>query len=294
MGELVQETSLSQPNISNHLSRLFRQGLVQRRREGRKIYYSLTDRRVQALLAHPDCDVDLPDLAAVYEAYISALHDWKVAEAETIIAFAAESGAPWQRIFLEILLPGLRQMGQWWESGEITVGQEHTASCLTERLVSRLSPNGHHAEKIGPDAAGVLVGCAPGDYHCIGARMTADFLEEAGFRVVYLGGNVPLSDYLRAAERHAPSAAVVSLCIKDLEPGALDTIRALADSDAFNGLKVIAGGRVPVETPIPFRAAGVDAIARDPQHAVACVRKLTGEGNGFHEAGTEPGFRHGV
>jgi methanogenic corrinoid protein MtbC1 len=253
---------------------LFEQGLVQRRREGRKIYYSLTDRRVQALLSQPEDSAVALDLSAVFQDYVKALREWNVAEAEHIVASVAEAGASWQRVFLEILLPGLRQVGRWWEQGEISVGHEHTASCLTERLISRLSPNGHHAMEIRPDASGILVGCAPGDYHCIGARITADFLEEAGYRVIYLGGNVPQSEFLCAARRHSPSAAIVSLCIKDLEPGALETIRALTDHETFEALKVIAGGRVPLETPIPFRAAGVDAIAKDPQHAVACVREL--------------------
>jgi methanogenic corrinoid protein MtbC1 len=246
---------------------------------------------VEALLISPDAESGSLDLAAIYAAYVAALHDWKAAEAEEIIASASEAGVSWQRIFLDLLLPGLRQMGEWWESGEITVGQEHTASGLTERLVARLSPNGHHAAEIGPDAPGVLVGCAPGDYHSIGARMTANFLKAAGFRVVYLGGNVPLEEYVRAVERHAPAAVVLSLSIKDLEPGALETIQALTNRGDAHNPKVVVGGRVPVETPIPFRAAGVTAIAQDPQRAVMCVREALGMENGPVEGDAMTGPR---
>lgn len=41
VGELVREFNLSQPTISNHLLVLKRTGLVQDRREGKQVFYSL-------------------------------------------------------------------------------------------------------------------------------------------------------------------------------------------------------------------------------------------------------------
>ena|SRR5215203_4678768 len=50
VGELVAATGQSQPKISNHLACLRWCGFVATRREQRRVYYSLADTRVTALL----------------------------------------------------------------------------------------------------------------------------------------------------------------------------------------------------------------------------------------------------
>lgn len=49
VGELVTLTGASQPNVSKHLGALSAGGLVQRRKAGTTIYYSLADKSVLAL-----------------------------------------------------------------------------------------------------------------------------------------------------------------------------------------------------------------------------------------------------
>ncbi len=51
VGELVQRTGLSQPNVSNHLACLRDCGLVMSRAQGRSMIYRLSDERVSHLLA---------------------------------------------------------------------------------------------------------------------------------------------------------------------------------------------------------------------------------------------------
>jgi DNA-binding transcriptional ArsR family regulator len=52
--EIVEATSLSQPNVSNHLNCLFDCDLVSRSQQGRYVYYELSDARVAALLKTAD------------------------------------------------------------------------------------------------------------------------------------------------------------------------------------------------------------------------------------------------
>ncbi|MDP9310207.1 MAG: metalloregulator ArsR/SmtB family transcription factor [Chloroflexota bacterium] len=50
VSQVVEETGLSQPNASAHLSCLQDCGLVARRQEGRFVYYSLADQRMEQVL----------------------------------------------------------------------------------------------------------------------------------------------------------------------------------------------------------------------------------------------------
>lgn len=54
VGEIVEATALAQSNASNHLGCLRDCGLVVAKQEGRFVYYELSDRRVQRLLALAD------------------------------------------------------------------------------------------------------------------------------------------------------------------------------------------------------------------------------------------------
>lgn len=52
--EIVKETGQSQSNVSNHLSCLLDCGLVKNRRDGKKMFYSISDRKVSKLLEESD------------------------------------------------------------------------------------------------------------------------------------------------------------------------------------------------------------------------------------------------
>ena len=54
VSEIVRETGLSQPNVSNHLSCLRDCGLVVAEQRGRYVYYRLSDPRIEELLRLAD------------------------------------------------------------------------------------------------------------------------------------------------------------------------------------------------------------------------------------------------
>ena len=54
VGEVVEETGLTQSNVSNHLACLLGCGLVLREQRGRHAFYTLSDERVAVLLGLAD------------------------------------------------------------------------------------------------------------------------------------------------------------------------------------------------------------------------------------------------
>jgi DNA-binding transcriptional ArsR family regulator len=52
--EIVRETGQSQPNVSNHLACLLDCGLVRNRRQGKNVFYRLSDKKVSKLLEESD------------------------------------------------------------------------------------------------------------------------------------------------------------------------------------------------------------------------------------------------
>jgi methanogenic corrinoid protein MtbC1 len=110
-----------------------------------------------------------------------------------------------------LIQPALRAIGERWAEGELSPTHEHFASnILRGHLVqlARLSPAPHRTES-------VLIGCAPGEEHDIGALMVALFLRRRGFHVLYLGASVEADSYIRDVRRLAPAAACLSAATRD-------------------------------------------------------------------------------
>ncbi len=52
--QIVEETGQSQSNVSNHLACLLECGLVKNRREGKNVFYSISDKKVAKVLEESD------------------------------------------------------------------------------------------------------------------------------------------------------------------------------------------------------------------------------------------------
>lgn len=109
-------------------------------------------------------------------------------------------------VLLNILQPVLVEVGEAWLRREISVATEHFASAFIRNRLSNL----FHASPYNPDGPLVIVACAPDEMHELGPMFLAVFLRRAGFKVVYLGQNVPLESLEGMIEVMNPQAVCLS------------------------------------------------------------------------------------
>jgi methanogenic corrinoid protein MtbC1 len=112
-----------------------------------------------------------------------------------------------------VFVPLLRDIGERWEHGEISPAHEHVASAVVRRVLDASLRDCEPA----PAAPTFVVATPPGQVHELGALLAAVSAAAEGWRVVYLGSDLPLRDVARAALQSA--AAAVGLSIVHLEPG---------------------------------------------------------------------------
>jgi MerR family transcriptional regulator, light-induced transcriptional regulator len=108
--------------------------------------------------------------------------------------------------FLEgVVAPLFTRIGEAWHAGQMSIGQEHLASATVRPLISELRA----ALPAGPDAPVVLVATPAGERHEIGALLVSAAAAVEGWRVTYLGPDVPADDIAAAAAE--TGARVVAL-----------------------------------------------------------------------------------
>ena len=113
-------------------------------------------------------------------------------------------------VCVRLIGPCLFDIGEAWHSGRISVATEHFATAyLMGRLMALLNAQ--------PPGQGplVLVGCAPGERHEVGALMLALRLRRKGRNVRYLGADVPAADLARAIRELRPRAVALSATLAE-------------------------------------------------------------------------------
>jgi methanogenic corrinoid protein MtbC1 len=109
-----------------------------------------------------------------------------------------------ETVCIEILDNGLKQIGQGWYSGSVSVQQEHFASSIAARRLDTLMA------ALPASGAGktILVACPPGEEHDFILLLVTYLLRRKGWEVVYLGSNVPLEHLDATINITGPSLAI--------------------------------------------------------------------------------------
>lgn len=115
---------------------------------------------------------------------------------------------PFEQTIDEVYFPLLREIGQAWELGQVTVVQEHYATAFCrEKLLVML----HSVQSGAVGAPEITCATPPGEHHELGLLGLALRLAIRGFRVVYLGVNVPTGDLIDHVNRRMPAALCLSV-----------------------------------------------------------------------------------
>jgi methanogenic corrinoid protein MtbC1 len=109
-------------------------------------------------------------------------------------------------VCLNLLQPVLYDVGEGWLSGDISVAVEHYSSSFVRARLENL----FHSSPNNPQGTLAIVGCAPNELHELGAMFMAVFMRRAGYRVVYLGQNVPIDSLISMVNALQPSVICMS------------------------------------------------------------------------------------
>ena len=193
---------------------------------------------LQALMdraARPRTTRVLPAADAFLRDAVIAAEDLDPAAMEAVLKRAALSIGT--EVFVDDLLPRfLRTVGDRWHRGSITPAHEHLATQAVRRVLGWVTEPFDAAA----DAPRIVVATPASEYHELGAMLVAAAAASEGWRVLYLGANLPAGDIVAAATQVGARAVALSLVYADSEQ-ALRELRETA-----NGLpaevKIFVGG----------------------------------------------------
>jgi methanogenic corrinoid protein MtbC1/DNA-binding XRE family transcriptional regulator len=168
-------------------------------------------------------------------------------------------------------MPVQVEIGARWHRGEISIPQEHIATQITLRQMTRLKGLLKTRLKLGLKA---VVSSVEGDQHFIGAQAVADFLSVDGWEVDFLGADVPTDHLVPFSKARGAHLVCVSCSLTGLVPVAAKLVQELKKLNPAP--QVIVGGATFIMNPELAEQVKADAFAADPQTAVISARQVCG------------------
>jgi MerR family transcriptional regulator, light-induced transcriptional regulator len=118
-------------------------------------------------------------------------------------------------VLQRVVIPYLHELGEKWQRGEISVGQEHFASNVLRGRLHGLARGWDRGA--GPRA---LLSCAEAELHDLPLLIFGVALRSHGWRISYLGADTPRASLAQAVDALAPTAVVLSGTV----PGVFDPL----------------------------------------------------------------------
>lgn len=168
---------------------------------------------------------------------LAALIGFDAAQADRIVA-EAFAMYPFEEVLIDLVQPAMVEIGERWHRGELNVTAEHFATQFVRRKLSGLLG----MFEGDPGRGKIIVGCAPGELHDLGALFGALFLVRRGWHVIYLGPQVPLADLQQSAALLKPDLICISASLPETAIQAAEVARALLQT--LPNVRIGYGGRV--------------------------------------------------
>lgn len=163
--------------------------------------------------------------------------------------------------------PLLHEVGTRWEEGRISIAAEHFVAGVLRNLLGSL------LRARGPSHDGVvLLATPPGERHELGILLAAMIITDAGFKLCYLGVDLPPTEIVETARRSGALAAGIGVVNSENRERATASLRKIEES-------------LPTDTEIWLGGSDAPAVAAllgstralvilDPQTMDSEIRRL--------------------
>jgi methanogenic corrinoid protein MtbC1 len=178
------------------------------------------------------------------------------AAAGTVFA-ALDAGLAPETLLLDVIAPVQQRVGTEWAANRLTVAQEHAATAINDRIIAAMAH--HPAGRTEPTLGRVAVAGVDGEWHAMPGRLLAEVLRLRGWRVDFLGAQVPTDHLIAHLHQHNTAAVALSSSIPTRLPAAHAAITACQST----GVPVMAGGAAFGSDGRYARLLGADAWAPD-------------------------------
>ena len=162
-------------------------------------------------------------------------------------------------------------VGKRYEAGEYFLPELMLAGEMLRAIGDMAKPLIKQDSAAAKTAGTVLIGTVQGDLHDIGKNIVTFMLEINGYKVVDLGIDVPVENFIESIKQHKPQVVGLSGFLTLAFDAMKVTIEAIKEAGLRNGVKIMIGGGQIDEAVKNY--TGADAFGLNAMDAVSLCKQ---------------------
>lgn len=201
-----------------------------------------------------------------------------VIEHETSVASAyidalRNQGVPIDAIFMELLAPTARLLGEMWKSDQCCFTDVTIGMARIQQIVHELSPEFERENAQAFDGRRILLLTVPGEQHTLGLMLVEEHFRRFGWDC---SSSAPkdVRDITRLVRAQHFDAVGLSVSCGSLMQTVPAAIQAIRKSSVNKSVVVLVGGSIFLDNPELASRIGADGMAESGRHALLLLRSL--------------------
>ncbi len=237
---------------------------------GRTIENELIPRLMLAFDSTPDSTPTAENLAELVDDFVALVIQQEANVAVRYVDSLRSKGTPLATLYLDLLAPAARRLGEMWEEDEASFTEVTIGTCRMHQVLLEFSRCFDATGKSSGDVRNALIAPAPGEQHTFGLFMVMEFLRRDGW-TCYSGTPATNRDFVKLAE--SQDFELIGLSVS-ADRHLDDARRLINELRRVSKAKVLVGGRCFLDRPELVEDLGADAMATDGREAIRVVGSL--------------------
>ena len=197
------------------------------------------------------------DLKEVQTEFLNDLLQNQFKEAYDRLRNFTHDGIGLLDLYQHVFEPTLKEVGYLWETGKISIAEEHIISDLIERAVVSISEDVQR--KIEPPKNLTAAFMLPGaEMHELPLKMTAEIFKSAGWSVNYIGKSIPIFGIQHFLEKNEIDVFVLSITLKGHLTSCESLIQLIKGMNLSKPPLILIGGAAIENEKVALQRLGAD------------------------------------
>ncbi len=202
--------------------------------------------------------------------FVQLLVTGKHIEAHQFLKIRITDAESMKKRYDDLLVPAMYAVGRLWETNKITVAHEHLATSIIMRMITYFYMDYVTTEQT---KGKVVVTASANEYHEIGGRIVADFLELDGWDVTFLGANTPSKELLLLLKQENPEILCISVTMAYNFSRVKTMIQEIRAVPELRGIRIMIGGYAFTYSTLSADQLGGDALVSSASSSIIQARQ---------------------
>jgi MerR family transcriptional regulator, light-induced transcriptional regulator len=198
---------------------------------------------------------------------VAALLEQDMTGAARVFETIEAEGVPREQLFLELLAPAARRLGNAWEDDTLSFAAVTIGLAGLQQLMRHLSPQFESNLGVRPHGRQALLFMAPGEQHSFGLFMVEAFFRRTAWHVANTSA-MPVADIASMVRKNWVDVIGISKSTDNLLDDLASDITMLRRASCNRSLTVLVGGPTFIARPELVIQVGADATGADARQAV--------------------------